>query len=216
MAAEVEYDELYRIQDRVLEAVRDSDTEFYLTGGTCLHRFYLHKRYSDDLDFFTSEVSLYRDDLRRSIAALAQAGLRTQVVSDSRDFLRVMVDDSLQVDFVSDRVHRTGASVISLEGYRLDNLTNVLANKICALTGRDEAKDAFDLWAILAHSDTDPAAAYVEARKKCSFSDDLFEFRAREFPLRLLDELAVESPDVLADVREGYAEAIERLLSAIA
>ena len=26
---------------------------FYLTGGTALAEFYLHHRYSDDLDFFT-------------------------------------------------------------------------------------------------------------------------------------------------------------------
>ena len=36
------------------------DTEFYLTGGTCLNRFYYEKRLSDDLDFFyQSRASLF-------------------------------------------------------------------------------------------------------------------------------------------------------------
>ena len=47
------YSELYKLQDRVLDRVFETESEFYLTGGTCLSRFYQAKRYSDDLDFFT-------------------------------------------------------------------------------------------------------------------------------------------------------------------
>lgn len=42
------------LQDEILGLVFAENTEFYLTGGTCLNRFYFEKRYSDDLDFFTN------------------------------------------------------------------------------------------------------------------------------------------------------------------
>lgn len=45
----IDYQELYRLQDKVLQVVFKAEREFYLTGGTCLSRFYFEKRYSDDL-----------------------------------------------------------------------------------------------------------------------------------------------------------------------
>jgi predicted nucleotidyltransferase component of viral defense system len=47
------YKDLYVIQDGVFEIVEASD--FYLTGGTALSRFYLNHRYSDVLDFFAHQ-----------------------------------------------------------------------------------------------------------------------------------------------------------------
>ena len=49
------YKELYKLQDKVLDVVFSAENIFYLTGGTCLSRFYKEKRYSDDfeLDFNT-------------------------------------------------------------------------------------------------------------------------------------------------------------------
>jgi len=40
----VDYRVLYPIQDRVLAILSRTDTHFYLTGGTCLNRFYFEKR----------------------------------------------------------------------------------------------------------------------------------------------------------------------------
>ena len=47
----INYKVLYELQDKVLDVVFKTENEFYLTGGTCLNRFYTEKRYSDDLDF---------------------------------------------------------------------------------------------------------------------------------------------------------------------
>ena len=35
------YPELFALQDQVLSTVFSVETSFYLTGGTCLHRFHL-------------------------------------------------------------------------------------------------------------------------------------------------------------------------------
>ena len=48
------YPELYKLQDKVFEALKGNYGSLYLTGGTALSRFYLHHRYSDDLDFFVN------------------------------------------------------------------------------------------------------------------------------------------------------------------
>ena len=43
---------LYPLQNGVLNIVKKSGTPFFLTGGTALSRYYVHHRYSDDLDLF--------------------------------------------------------------------------------------------------------------------------------------------------------------------
>lgn len=61
---------LYRLQNGVLNIVRTSGTPFYLTGGTALSRGYYRHRYSDDLDFFVNKdmnFSKYADSLRKAI-----------------------------------------------------------------------------------------------------------------------------------------------------
>ncbi|HHB77185.1 MAG TPA: hypothetical protein ENK84_11710 [Desulfobulbus sp.] len=50
----IDYTRLYLLQDEILRIIFQKDTEFYLTGGTCLNRFYFEKRYSNDLDLFTN------------------------------------------------------------------------------------------------------------------------------------------------------------------
>ncbi len=46
MDPRLNYVELYQRQDRVLKAVFSAQSGFYLTGGTCIHRFYKARRHS--------------------------------------------------------------------------------------------------------------------------------------------------------------------------
>ena len=66
----MDYKILYNLQDKVLKIVFDTEQLFYLTGGTCLSRFYQEKRYSDDLDFFTNASPRYSFALRNIKIAL--------------------------------------------------------------------------------------------------------------------------------------------------
>lgn len=47
-----DYRQSYSLQDRGLSTLFGVEKKYYLTGGTCLSRFYLDKRYSDDLGLF--------------------------------------------------------------------------------------------------------------------------------------------------------------------
>jgi predicted nucleotidyltransferase component of viral defense system len=211
----MDYQELYRLQDKVLESVFAGATTFYLTGGTCLHRFYSEMRYSNDLDLFTSDNALYRDDLRIVFDAMQAAALEFAVAVDTRDFVRILVADSLIIDLVNDRVHRHGAAVISDQGYRLDNLINIFANKICAVVGRDEPKDVFDICTLMRIDGITPGEILPAVQRKCTIDLEELEHRFRTFPVELFQTLSVVDHDFLETVTRKYESLVTELLASL-
>jgi hypothetical protein len=202
----------YALQDRVLRAVSSTETSFYLTGGTCLHRFYWETRYSYDLDLFSSDNTLYRDDVRIVLEALSSANLRFKLQVDTRDFTRIVVESFLKVDLVNDRVYRAGRSIRTESGVVIDNLINLTANKICAVLGRDEPKDILDLYTIFRHGNPDWDEIAQASREKCLWDPELLEFRLNSFPLSLLDLLHTPDPSVIREAKEHYPELVRRIL----
>ena len=82
MAGIEHYQKMYTLQDQVLETVFTTESEFYLTGGTCLSRFYQAKRFSDDLDFFSND-SLRFSFAHRNIRTALRASHAIRVISDN-------------------------------------------------------------------------------------------------------------------------------------
>lgn len=69
------------VQERFLSSffVEDRTSEpFYLSGGTALAAYYLHHRYSDDLDFFTRDSDALRFIDQRVQRAATAAGLEVE------------------------------------------------------------------------------------------------------------------------------------------
>lgn len=93
------YDELYALQDRVLQIVFSEETPFYLTGGTALHRFYCNARYSDDLDFFMNGQSYFYDEVKEIIYRLKKL-FDLEIMIYTKDFLRIKIEQ-LKIDFGS-------------------------------------------------------------------------------------------------------------------
>ncbi len=60
------YQELYKLQDRVLAIIFDISNEFYLTGGTCISRYYQPKRYRAPL----KTVNCAKEKMRLNIEDL--------------------------------------------------------------------------------------------------------------------------------------------------
>ena len=73
----IDYKKIYMLQDEILDLVFAEDTEFYLTGGTCLNRFYFEKRYSDDLDFFTNFSDTFPYSVREIINRICLLNMAT-------------------------------------------------------------------------------------------------------------------------------------------
>lgn len=212
--AKLDYQALYALQDRALTAVFGVETGFYLSGGTCLHRFYHERRYSDDLDLFTNDSGLFRGDLKLLERTLSAAGIGVEKVVDSRDFVRLLLFGSLKMDLVNDRVERFGPLVRTDQGVVLDNLNNIGANKVCALLGRDDPKDIFDLYTIFRLPGADWPTIMAAAAKKCVLDREELRFRLQTFPLALLDTLPVVDDGFTEELRRDYPKMNEALLNA--
>lgn len=208
----VDYTPLYALQDQVLAIVFNEETGFYLTGGTCLHRFYQERRYSDDLDFFNDDNNLFRDDIRGLKKAFQSSGFSLQVLVDSRDFVRWVINGKLKVDFVNERLPRAGRSIVDAENRVLDNLINLGANKICAILGRDDPKDIFDIYTLYRINDIDWPAIVASAAEKCSLDMEELRFRLESFPFALLDTIVVADRTFIDELQRDYKEMILMLL----
>jgi len=206
----IDYKTLYDLQDRVLDTVFKTEQVFYLTGGTCLNRFYYEKRYSDDLDFFTHNDRDFNRGFRSLRRVLKDNFSNVQEEVTSRDFIRIKIDGLLQVDFVNDRVKRYGELVYLDNGYIIDNCKNIFVNKITAVIGRDNPKDIFDLYLLDKFNDFDFKELLDVAHKKAEFSNDDFIIRLKAFPLSLLDNITLKDVSFLDDFKNRYFQLIEK------
>jgi len=210
--ATIDYPSVYALQDKVLAAIFSKETTFYLTGDTCLNRFYYHRRYSDDLDLFTNENALFRDDVRILLEHLTSSNIHYLIQVDTRVFVRLLIEERLQVDLVNDRVYRHDKSIHSASGYILDNVLNICANKLCTIIGRDDPKDMFDIFTIFENAEIDWEIVIIESEKKCVLDPEILEYRLSSFPLKLLDLLNVVDPLKVNEMKKGYPLMVEHIL----
>ena len=206
----IDYKNLYQLQDRVLDEVFKTEEIFYLTGGTCLSRFYHQKRYSDDLDFFTSDNTFFYKAIKNIKIALSSK-FKLQEEVNSKDFIRFKIEDILQVDFINDRVYRYGDSKLLKNGYYIDNIENILANKLTAVIGRDNPKDIFDIYLIDKFYDIDYSKILSIAHKKAVFDNNELIIRLKTFPKRLLHSIFLIDKNFLDDFDENFSKIINSL-----
>ncbi len=208
--ADLNYLDLYRTQDKVLGAVFEETNEFYLTGGTCLNRFYYEKRYSDDLDFFTNNSDLYRHAINSVFDKFKESSFDFTKTVDSKDFVRFVVSERgqpLQIDFVNDRVKRIGLPV-SKNGILVDTIDNILSNKITAVLGRDEPKDIFDIFMIASFCDVNWSQILAYTREKVTYQKEDLLYRLDTFPKELLGKIKLTDEHFLDNFDTKYLEII--------
>ena len=206
----IDYKKLYSLQDKVLDTVFDVEDEFYLTGGTALSRFYYAKRYSDDLDFFTNDSQRYSYAVKNIISSLSK-NFKIDYEINSRDFIRLKIDSILQVDFVNDRVVRYKEPLILDNGYKIDNIENILSNKLTAIIGRDNPKDIFDIYLIDKYNSIDFEEIIKIAQDKMHFSKDDLLIRLKSFPTYLLKGIKLIDKDFLNDFSKNYKQIIKKI-----
>lgn len=213
MAPNLDYEKLYAVQDTVLDTLYSEDTIFYLTGGTCINRFYSEKRNSDDLDLFTCDNNLFRQYIRNAYDTFDEKKISFEVVADSKDFVRIRVADILRIDFVNDRSFYYGNTIRNKKGYILDNPINMVSNKLSALIGRDEPKDIFDLFLLSTITDFNWNTITEIAREKELFEYDILEYRLKTFPVELLNRLSVRDPVFLSIVKSDYSSMADDIIA---
>lgn len=208
----IDYKKLYDLQDKVLKVIFETEKEFYLTGGTCISRFYVEKRYSDDLDFFTNQSPRYSFAIKNIKQAL-QLEFKLTVEVESKDFTRFKIDDLLQVDFVNDIAFRFKEVVVNKDNYLLDNIENILSNKITAVVGRDNPKDIFDIFLICKFYKFDWKDILESAHQKAGFSNEELIIRLKSFPSDLLQEIKIIDDTFLDDFDTYFLKIIEEIIT---
>ncbi len=184
----INYKRLYNLQDRVLHTVFAVEQEFYLTGGTCLSRFYQNKRFSDDLDFFTHNSSRFSFAVKNIRVAL-QKDFKLDSQVESKDFFRFRIDELLQVDFVNDHSPRLKDVIVTDDKFLIDNVENILSNKLTAVIGRDNPKDIFDIYLIYKYYSFSWREILDSAHEKAEFTDEDLIIRLKTFPEVLLKSI---------------------------
>jgi len=206
----INYKDLYHLQNQVLDVVFETENEFYLTGGTCLSRFYMEKRFSDDLDFFTNASGRYNYAVKKIKNALKES-FNVYVEVETKDFNRFRINGLLQIDFINDISVRYKDVIILENGYIIDNIENILSNKITAILGRDNPKDIFDICLISKFYSPSWSEVLEAAHKKASFSNDELLVRLKSFPMEMLKNIKMTEKDFLKDITIELPKIIERL-----
>ena len=194
----IDYKRLYEIQDEVLDIIFEETTEFYLTGGTCLSRFYYAKRFSLDLDLFANSSNLFHFNIRSILEKLSKKKVPLKVEVETKDFMRLMIRDMLQVDFVNDRVKYIG-TILTKNNLNIDNVFNILANKITAILTRDNIKDVFDIYLISKYNSFQWSEIFRFAQGKMVFQLENFCDRLVSFPKEMIHRLDLIDADFLND-----------------
>lgn len=136
---------LYPLQDKVLDIIGDCQSPFYLTGGTALSRFYLHHRFSDDLDLFVNSIDDFISNVDKIRAAI-QKNISVRTAIMDTDFARIYAISEgveLKVEFINDVAFHYG-EFMYYGNIRIDHPINILSNKVTALS-RNAAKDYADI-----------------------------------------------------------------------
>jgi len=186
-----DYRKLYRIQDKVLLALKPVLSDFYLTGGTALGRFYLHHRYSEDLDFFLNKSEVFHfliRDIEKVLISNFSLLKGESTVFD--DFVRYYIEEEqsvLKIEFVNDIAYRCGIPNRYEYGY-IDTPLNILTNKLTAIASRDEPKDVFDIYALTLRYSFNWLEVFGEAKNKAIINEIDVEKRIKSFPVPLFLE----------------------------
>ena len=208
--AGIDYNKLYKLQDKVLAIVFETEKIFYLTGGTCLSRFYIEKRYSDDLDLFANNESRFNLAVKNvKTVLLKKFSVNTEV--DGKDFIRLKINELLQVDIVNDRVFYYGEPIVQKNGLIIDNIENILSNKITAIISRDNPKDIFDIYLISKYYSFKWNNIMKTAHKKAGFEDSDLIIRLKSFPIHLLNEIILADEEFLKNFSMDFPQIIEEI-----
>ena len=207
-----DYIKLYKLQDKVLDIIfENEDSEFYLTGGTCLSRFYYEKRYSIDLDLFTNYSNNFRYSILEILGKITKNNFNYTIKIESKDVTRIFVDDLLHVDFVNDRVKYID-SIKKVNKYNIDNTNNILANKITAILGRDNAKDVFDIYIISKNESFDWSEIINFAKEKMVFNLENLVSRLKSFPKVLISGIDLIDKKILINFDKEFDLLIEDIV----
>lgn len=158
---------LYPFQDEICNLIKNDN--FYLSGGTCLSRFYYQHRYSDDLDFFYNGLNGSKEGFTiesREISKRISEKYRVEIEIDREYFKRIYVykdKTPLKIEFVYENYKNIGDRQKHNE-IMIDTKQNLCANKITAIYDRKTVKDFIDLYYLMKEFKFEQAAVWAKEK----------------------------------------------------
>ncbi len=123
---------------------------FYLTGGTALAGFYLHHRYSEDLDFFSLEEvdpMIINVFLKTNEKELGVTKVDYEQSYNRNLFYLTIGEETVKTEFTYFPFPQVEPPTLH-QGVRVDSLIDIAANKLFAIYQRSVARDYIDLYMI--------------------------------------------------------------------
>lgn len=202
---------LDRLQHDLLHAFFAREVGFFLTGGGALAGFHLHHRVTHDLDLFTVEDRLdvgvaVLGDAARSLGATVEA---VQTAPTFRRFLIRRGNESVLVDLVRDMAPQLTIAKPVIDSIRVDDPSEILANKLCAALSRAELRDLVDIRALegLGLRVEDHIAG--AARKEAGLTPAQLAWVLSE--LEIADDASIPGGVTPAELRDYVERLVERL-----
>lgn len=193
---------LYPFQSGIINIIKRLNTPFYLTGGTALSRCYYEHRYSEDLDYFINQNEQYNSYIKKIINALKEGADKSGYSIDKKhiiaeeNYTQVILTReikgtrvNLKLEFVHDIVKRFGKIIEHHLYGKIDNVMNILSNKVTALY-RLEPKDIADIWIIAKNESFSWEEIIGQAKEKEAGINPLQVSEIiREFPLEYIHSI---------------------------
>lgn len=150
---------------------------FYLGGGTALAEFYLHHRYSEDLDFFAEEefdafaVSVFLKSISKE--------MKIKKVDFEQSFNRNLFfldfsDEVVKTEFTYYPFKRIEKG-LKIGKLAVDSLLDIAVNKIFTIYQKPRARDFIDLYFILKKEKWTVAELVKKAKIKFDWHVDLLQ-----------------------------------------
>src|SRR3989344_2035849 len=140
-------------QHRVLDAIAGEPVltgAFYLSGGTALAEYYLHHRYSEDLDFFSPDefpIEGVTAVLKKISTRVGVTGMRSEQSFNRNIFFLEIGNDTIKTEFTYYPFERIDTT--KKEGVlAIDSLLDIAVNKLFTIYQQPRARDFIDLYMI--------------------------------------------------------------------
>ena len=130
--------------------------QFYLSGGTALAAYYLHHRYSEDLDFFTtSEVDPMTINvfLKQIKTSLGIKKIDYQLSFNRHLYFLHFTKGVLKTEFTYFPFEQTTKPALK-DGIYIDSLIDIAVNKVFTIYQNPRSRDFIDLFFILREDKT--------------------------------------------------------------
>lgn len=150
--------DLTPMQRRILVQVFETDQArhcLFLGGGTGLACFYLHHRWSDDIDLFCLDRDEFEEMARIVRDAATRQRLRIENEQNQRGHTRLILSGDPHPDHRLERIDVVMSTRKPLrspqswqDGIVVASLADLAAAKLNAVCGRDDLKDYVDIYAL--------------------------------------------------------------------